>query len=309
MEVLVVDDSKAIRKLVAEIVDALGHQVSYAENGVEALAFVQSHDIDLILMDVEMPGMNGFETTQKIRELKQDDWFPIVFITSKVDDESTTQGISAGADAYLTKPISPLRLQLQIIAMERIYATREKLKKAQQELLSVNKQLTKMAMFDELTGLANRRNFNETMAKEYRLANREKNPLSLILGDIDFFKSYNDNYGHQQGDKCLAIVAEAIRASLARPSDLACRYGGEEFVIILPNTGLQGATLIAEKIRQAVWDTEIQSCIDENPSRITLSLGLATYTGQYKSMEKITKAADEALYRAKEQGRNCVEIA
>ena len=124
-------------------------------------------------------------------------------------------------------------------------------------------------MFDELTGLANRRNFNKTMAKEYRLAKREKNPLSLILGDIDFFKSYNDNYGHQQGDKCLAIVAEAIRASLARPSDLACRYGGEEFVIILPNTGLQGATLIAEKIRQAVWDTEIQCCVNEKPSRLT----------------------------------------
>lgn len=307
MLVHIVDDSKSIRDFIAGCVGALGHQVSFSENGEQALEHVQSQAVDLLMMDVEMPGMGGFETTKKIREIKQDDWFPIVFITSKSDDDSYTQGILAGGDAYLSKPIEPLRLQLQFTAMERIYMMRQKLKQAEDQVKETNKKLLKMAMFDELTGLANRRNFDDTLEREYKLAKRKKNPLSVIICDIDFFKIYNDSYGHQKGDECLAIVAKAIGSVPSRPTDLACRYGGEEFTLVLPNTDLTGGSQVAERLRLAVWNTNIPHEGSKIETRVTLSVGLSTYNGQFKSEDAITKAADEALYRAKEKGRNRVE--
>ncbi len=162
---------------------------------------------------------------------------------------------------------------------------------------------------DELTGLANRRNFDQHLEKEYRLAKREKKPLSVVICDVDFFKIYNDTYGHIEGDKCLTKIAGAIASIPNRPTDLACRYGGEEFTVILPNTDLQGGLFIAEKIRQAVAEQKIPHSGSDIAPNVTLSLGLATYTGQYKSAEEITIAADAALYRAKDKGRNRVESA
>jgi diguanylate cyclase (GGDEF)-like protein len=253
--------------------------------------------------------MDGFETTKKIRQLKQDDWFPIVFITSKNDDDSFTKGILAGGDAYLSKPLAPLRLQLQFTAMERIYMMRKKLKQAEAENKIVNEKLLQMAMFDELTGLANRRNFDTTLAREFKLAKRQKNPLSVIICDIDFFKLYNDEYGHQQGDACLAQIARAIGSVLERPTDLACRYGGEEFTLILPHSDIQGGLRVAEKLRQSVWNENVSHCASKIEPRVTLSVGLATYNGQFKTADEITKAADDALYRAKKNGRNRFESA
>jgi len=309
MKVLIVDDSKAIRLLVAECITSLGHTVVHLETGADAVDYVQDNTVDLIMMDVEMPGINGFEATQKIRDIKQDDWFPIIFLTTKIDDESYEQGILAGGDAYLAKPINPLRLQLQITAMERIYKTRRKLQIAQQELLEANKNLLHLSMFDQLTKLANRRHFDETLDKQFKLAKREKKPLSVIICDIDFFKVYNDNYGHQKGDECLATVAKALQESVSRSTDLACRYGGEEFTFVLPDTNLSGAKVFAEKVRSAVAALAINHAGSTVEPFVTLSLGVATYNGQFKSGDEITKAADGALYRAKEQGRNRVEIA
>lgn len=309
MKVLIVDDSKAIRKFISECIVALGHEPYYAENGVEAVGFVKFNAVDLIMMDVEMPDLNGFETTKKIRKLLKEDWVPIIFITEKIDEDAYTEGILAGADAYVTKPIKPLHLQLQIMAMQRIYDTREKLKVAQLRLQEANEKLLKISMIDELTGLANRRSFNQHLEKQFRLAKREKNPLSVIICDVDFFKIYNDNYGHAQGDDCLRRIAKAIATVPARPTDLACRYGGEEFTLILPNTDLQGGLIVAEKTRQAVLSENILHEGSKIASQVTLSLGLATYTGQFKTGEDITKDADTALYRAKAKGRNRVEAA
>ncbi len=309
MKVLIVDDSKAIRMLVSECIVSLGHEVIHMESGANAVDYVQDNAVDLIMMDVEMPGINGFEATQKIRDIKQEDWFPIIFLTTKVDDDSYAQGILAGGDAYLEKPINPVRLQLQITAMERIYKMREKLKQAQEELLKANKNLLYLSMFDQLTGLANRRHFDETLDKQFRLAKRDKKPLSIIICDIDFFKVYNDTYGHQKGDQCLATVAKALQDSVSRPTDLACRYGGEEFTFVLPDTNLSGAKVFAEKVRKAVAALAIEHTGSTIASFVTLSLGVATYHGQFKNDDDITKAADNALYRAKENGRNRVESA
>ncbi len=309
MKVLIVDDNESIRQYISECIAALGHQPFFAENGREAVKFVKRNEVDLIMMDVEMPDMNGYEATKKIRRLLDEEWIPIIFITSKIDEDSYTEGILAGADAYIPKPIKQLHLQLQIMAMQRIYDTRQKLKLAQQQLEEANRKLLKISLVDELTGLANRRNFDQHLEKEYRLAKREKKPLPVIICDVDFFKIYNDTYGHIEGDKCLTKIAAAIASIPKRPTDLACRYGGEEFTVILPNTDFQGGLLVAEKIRQAVFDQQIPHSGSNIASIVTLSSGLATYTGQFKSAEEIMLAADGALYRAKDKGRNRVESA
>lgn len=308
MRILVVDDSKVIRQIVAECVKSMGHETVFAENGVDCLAYVEQNTVDLILMDVEMPEMNGLDATKAIRELQKNDWFPIIFLTTKIDDESFADGILAGGDAYLPKPLNPLRLQLTIVAMERIYLMRQKLYQAQKSLQSANKELKYLSMFDQLTGLANRRNFDRTLDEQYALAKRNKSPISLIMCDIDYFKIYNDNYGHQQGDTCLTTVAKVIGASVSRPTDLACRYGGEEFTVILPDTRAQGATEVAEKIRMAVAAKNIPHIGSKVAKHVSLSLGVATYKGQYKSVDEFTKAADDALYQAKENGRNRIEV-
>lgn len=309
MRILVVDDSKTIRHLVAECLKTMGHDVVYSENGEQCLQYVIDNDVDLILMDVEMPGLSGVEVTKAIREFKKADWFPIIFLTSRSDDESFSNGILAGGDAYLAKPLNPLRLQLTVIAMERIYMMRQKLQKTQQELQSANKQLERLSLYDQLTGLANRRHFDATLDRQFALARRNKSPLSLIICDIDYFKIYNDSYGHQQGDDCLARVAKLIGAQALRPTDLACRYGGEEFAVILPDTTQQGGRVVAENIRQNVFDSHILHAGSKVAACVTLSMGVATYTGQFKLAPEVTKSADEALYSAKEHGRNRVEVA
>ncbi len=308
MKVLIVDDSKSIREFISSCVVTMGHQPFYAENGNECVEFIENNNVDLVLMDIEMPGMDGLEATKAIRELRKDDWFPIVFLSAKVDDETFTNGILSGGDAYMSKPIEPLRLQLTIVAMERIYDMRQKLYNTQKKLLELNKDLERLSYFDELTGLANRRSFDQTLDKQFRLSRRSKLPLSLVICDIDFFKLYNDSYGHQMGDDCLAIVAQAIGAAMTRPMDTACRYGGEEFTVILPETDITGAGQMAERMRMAVLDKKIPHSGSKVNDCVSLSLGVACHTGQFQTVDDLLKAADDALYSAKENGRNRVEF-
>lgn len=308
MKILVVDDSRAIRQVVAECIKTLGHQVAYAENGEQCLQYIAEHDVDLILMDVEMPNLNGIEATKAVRELKKADWFPIIFLTTRSDDDAFVNGILAGGDAYLAKPLNPVRLQFTVIAMERIYMMRQRLNKAQRELQRVNQELERLSFFDQLTGVANRRNFDITLEKQFLLSRRNRSPLSLIICDIDYFKRYNDSYGHQQGDDCLKKVAASMQAQISRPTDLVCRYGGEEFAVILPDTHDDGGQLLAERMRQAVAAENLPHT-QSTAGVVTISLGIATYHGQYPKAEQLIKAADDALYKAKELGRNRVERA
>ncbi|MGR9114565.1 MAG: GGDEF domain-containing response regulator [Gammaproteobacteria bacterium] len=309
MKILVIDDSQSMRLLISKWVSSLGHQVFHAETGQQGVDYVKQNDVDLIMMDIEMPDLNGFETTRAIRELNADDWFPIIFLTSKTDDESYAKGVKAGGDAYLVKPINPLRLQMQILAMERIYKMRLKLQSVQNELLLANQALTHTSLHDQLTGLANRRHFDINLPREFEQAKREKEPLSLIMCDIDYFKAYNDYYGHVAGDGCLKKVAETIASLSHRATDLLCRYGGEEFAVILPRTDLHGGLKVAEKIREAVVAEQIPHRGSKAGEWVSLSLGLATYKGQFKSITDLMEAADNALYRSKKNGRNCVQTA
>lgn len=308
MQILVVDDSLVIRLLVSEIITNMGHIAVLAENGRQALEYVQGHDVDLILMDVEMPKMNGFEATMAIRVFQGENWIPIIFLTGNADDNSYVECINAGGDAFLAKPINPVRLKLQIAAMERIYLMRKKLQAAQMELLQLNESLKYLSFFDQLTGLANRRNFDETLAREFKLASRQKQPLSLFMCDVDYFKLFNDSNGHIEGDHCLVEVAKAIGVIMSRPGDLACRYGGEEFTLILPCTNLQGARCLAEKLCHAVHDLRISHRASKVSEFVSLSIGVSIYNGQFKSVDELIKAADDALYQAKQKGRNRFEI-
>ncbi|WP_020482159.1 GGDEF domain-containing response regulator [Methylomonas sp. MK1] len=307
MKILVVDDSKVIRQLVAECLKEMGHAVSYAENGSEALQYVADHDVDLILMDVEMPLLTGIEATKAIRELKKADWFPIIFFTMHDDDQSFVNGILAGGDAYLPKPLNPTRLRLTVIAMERIYVMRQKLQTTQRELQAANLELERLSLRDQLTGLGNRRHFDSNLSMQFALSRRNKAPLSLIICDIDYFKKYNDTLGHPQGDGCLIAVAKVLTEQLERSSDLICRYGGEEFVAILPDTSLQHARVLAENIRRQVFEKNFVYGETETQC-ISLSLGVATYVGQYRTALEMLEAADAALYKAKQSGRNRVEV-
>ncbi|WP_026604373.1 GGDEF domain-containing response regulator [Methylomonas sp. 11b] len=307
MKILVVDDSKVIRQLVVECLKEMGHAVSYAENGSEALQYVADHDVDLILMDVEMPLLTGVEATKAIRELKKADWFPIIFFTMHDDDQSFVNGILAGGDAYLPKPLNPTRLRLTVIAMERIYVMRQKLQTTQRELQAANLELERLSLRDQLTGLGNRRHFDSNLSMQFALSRRNKAPLSLIICDIDYFKKYNDTLGHPQGDGCLIAVAKVLTEQLERSSDLICRYGGEEFVAILPDTSLQHARVLAENIRRQVFEKNFVYGETETQC-ISLSLGVATYVGQYRTALEMLEAADAALYKAKQSGRNRVEV-
>jgi len=311
MKILVVDDSKFIRMVVTECIVSMGHEIINVENGDEAIDYISENDVDLVLMDVEMPGRNGFDITLAIRTMKVDDWFPIIFLTTKVDDDSFARGILAGGDAYLPKPINPLRLQLTVTAMERIYMMRQKLQSAQKDLLQANKELERLALYDQLTGLANRRNFDETLERQFKLSARNKSALSLIICDIDFFKIYNDTYGHLAGDECIQQISQAIKKAIYRPTDLACRYGGEEFALILPETPLEGARHIAELIRQQVIELGVVHESSPASGSVTLSLGVATayLEAGVESPEELINAADIALYLAKESGRNQVKTA
>jgi len=309
MKILVADDSRLIRQVVTECLKDFQHDLVYAENGFECLQYVTNHSVDLILMDVEMPNLNGIDATKAIRELKDGDWFPIIFLTTKDDDTAYADGILAGGDAYLLKPINPLRLQHTIVAMERIYLMRQKLKSAQQEMHKLNQELQHLSLHDQLTGLANRRHFDNTLVQQFAWAKRNKSPLSLIICDVDFFKLYNDSYGHQQGDDCLGKVGKVLQDHARRPTDLACRYGGEEFSMILPETNLQGAKWIAEHIRQVIFEQAIPHKSSRVADRVSMSLGVALYNGQYREAAELISAADGALYKAKELGRNRVEVA
>jgi diguanylate cyclase (GGDEF)-like protein len=307
MKILVVDTDKISRMVVEECISVLGHETVHAENGKNGLAYAKDNNIDLIFMDEEMSDINAPIATKEIRTIKKDDWIPIIYLSNRSESEFYSQGMLAGADAYLQKPLNPSFLQLQISAMERISVMRKKLL-AQESLVKANQYLIKIAMIDQITGLGNRRNFEKMMLREVNLAKREKESMALLMCDIDLFKLYNDTYGHQEGDNCLKQIADAISETVTRPGDLACRYGGDEFAVILPRTDLAGSLRMAERIRQSVYNKDLIIAPSKD-LRVTLSIGLAHYNGQYRNLEELIKAADQALYKAKKKGRNRIEKA
>ncbi len=297
MNILVVDDSRSIRQIISAYINDLGFTAVEAIDGEDGLAKFQKQNINLVLMDIEMPGISGYEVTRRLRKSLADKWLPIIFLSSNKSDDHFVEGINAGGDAYLFKPVNGPVLQSMVSAMARIAAMQEKLE-------DVNRRLEEIAYLDPLTGLHNRRSMLHSLDREWGRAKRNGKPLSVVIIDADHFKAYNDYYGHVAGDKCLLEVAEAIKVNTLRPGDMGFRYGGEEFFVLLPETDLPGAVHVAERIRQALEERNIPH-EKSSHGRMTISLGVATKTDQ-KSSEEFIKSADSLLYKAKENNRNCV---
>ncbi len=302
MKVLLVEDSATLRHAHIKYIEQAGHTPVAVSSGEEALQLIDNTPIDMVIMDVDMPGLNGFETTRLMREWLADHWVPIIFVTGRNDDESLREGIEAGGDDYLIKPVSPVILNAKIAAMQRIMEMRD-------ELHTLNLELENISQKDALTKLYNRRAFNDFGEKQWMQCHREQVPVSVLMIDIDHFKHFNDIYGHPVGDECLVQVSDAMRQCVHRPNDILARYGGEEFVVLLPGTDRQGAKRVANAIREAIEALDIENSGSTTSRRVTASIGCATTRHtKDKTVADLVQCGDRALYRAKRQGRNRVVV-
>lgn len=307
MKVLVADDTKSMRMLISMTVQQAGHEVIEAVNGIEAISACKENSIDLIVMDAEMPELDGFEATKAIREYMDDDWIPLIFLSVHSEDDYIQKALDNGADVYLRKPINSVELQGQIKALSRIADMRHKLFDLNQELQTVNRVLESQAKVDGLTQIPNRRTFDERVKIELARCYRNKLPLTLMICDVDCFKQYNDTYGHLAGDTCLKKVAKTLESKFSRATDLVARYGGEEFVILLPDSEEEISFKMANDMLDMVRGLRIPHKTSRAKEYITISVGLVTLRGE----ENVTPAeaierADGALYKAKETGRDQV---
>ena len=307
MKVLLVDDSATILAATRHMLEKMGHAVATAENGEVALSVFEKDRPDLVLMDVGMPVMDGYEAAQHLRKRYAEDWVPIIFLSGADHEQDLERGIRAGGDDYLIKPVSYVVLHAKIHAMQRIDEMRRKLLKMSAELTAANRALERVSRQDSLTELANRRCLDAYLADELARARRSKKELALALCDLDYFKPYNDHYGHQAGDECLRQVAQVLRSVCRRPADLAARYGGEEFALVLPETNLPGATQVAERMRAAVARLTIRHEHSGAAPHLTMSVGVASLVpGKDIRVERLVAIADQAMYQAKKLGRNRV---
>ena len=290
-KILIVDDEKINLDVMVGLLKP-NYRIVAAKKGEMALKRLEKPPLsDLILLDIMMPGMDGYEVCRKIKQNPETRDIPVIFITAKIEEQDEAQGFQAGAVDYITKPFSPL------IVMARV--------KTHIELKRRGDMLERLAGLDGLTGIPNRRQFDQFLDAEWKRSLRYEHNLSIILVDIDFFKLYNDCYGHTEGDVCLKKVAGSIFKAVPRPEDLAARYGGEEFACILPETGNKGALAVANRILENVRALKIPHAQSKAVRHVTVSVGLATAVPPLKNRKlELVKLADKALYQAKLKGRN-----
>ena len=288
-KLLVVDD-QPINIQVMHQVFAKDHQVFMATNGAQALSICHANPPDLILLDVVMPGMDGFEVCS---QLKADDStcnIPIIFVTAHTDAAQETHGLSMGAADFIAKPVNPAVVRARV--------------KTQLTLKFQSDLLRKLAFLDGLTGVFNRRYFDQQLLVEWARSSRSCAPLSVIMIDVDHFKAFNDRYGHQAGDDCLRQIAGALKSYLKRPADLVARYGGEEFACILPDTAFEDALVLAGEMERKVRGEHIPHEASSLGGVVTISLGLATRTVDSNGdAQALLGLADAQLYSAKKSGR------
>ncbi|MCR9731999.1 GGDEF domain-containing response regulator [Vibrio parahaemolyticus] len=300
MRILLVDDVQLDRMQLAIRLKQLGHIVKAIGSGIEALNTYESFDPELVLLDISMPEMNGFEVSLHVRETFPD-WIPIIFLSSHEEPEMIAKAIDAGGDDYLIKPVDKLVLNSKLIAMQRIAHMRRELKQA----TAVNQLLTQQANEDGLTKLFNRRYIDQKLDSMVAWHGRHHMPMAMILLDVDFFKPFNDNYGHIEGDRCLQAIANQLKATFCRSGEYVGRYGGEEFVVLLSSTDAQTAEREAERIQEAMYFLDYQHEFSSVANRVTVSQGVFVFqpTGK-ENQADLYATADRALYTSKSLGRN-----
>lgn len=313
MKALVIEDTVTSATLICHLLERMGLRSVHARDGESGIEAFKLERPDLVLLDIIMPGMDGFDVARRIRQLERDgEWTPIIFLSARASEADLERGIDVGGDDYLVKPVSEVVLKAKVRAMQRIAQMRYSLLLLTRKLNEANRELSRLSSVDGLTGIPNRRVFDDTLVREWRRAERRNAPLSLLLLDIDHFKEYNDCYGHQAGDDCLRAVAGSLDRALRRSSDLAARYGGEEFVIVLPETDAEGARNVAENVLEIVRGLGIEHARSQTASRVTISIGVAMAIparDDDSGWKKLLGSADAALYQAKDNGRNRIEVA
>ncbi len=303
--VLVVEDNATNLLVAVNYLKTCGFNVLVAKRGEEGLQIVAQTPPDLILLDVLMPGMDGFEVCRRLKQRVESRDIPVIFMTALTETEDKVEGFKAGGVDYITKPIKPEELFARVDVHLKLRALSQALAERTAALETANRQLYRLATLDGLTQVANRRCFDERLAREWKRLARERSPLSLLLIDIDHFKLYNDHYGHLGGDECLYRVAQALERGVSRPADLVARYGGEEFAVLLPNTDRAGAAHLGRQLKDEVDRLQLPHAQSPVKNCVTLSLGVATVLPQQDDpLTVLIERADRTLYRAKQLGRD-----
>lgn len=303
---MLVDDDRLQRMLACAALESFGHRVLECENAEEAVAQFTARRPDLVLLDVGLPGHDGYWAAQQMRAAEPGGWTPILFLSNQPGDDEVWRGIEAGGDDCLVKPVTTRLLGAKLRALQRLLAMRGRLEERSEELRQANAQLAALATHDPLTGLANRRALDAHLHHEIAACRREGQALSVALVDVDYFKRYNDRLGHLAGDECLKSVAQLLDSGCLRPRDIAGRYGGEEFALILPLTPLAGAMTYARGLLRTLAQQALPHPDSPLGPLLTISGGITTCVpDDHTTAEGLLLRADQALYEAKNRGRSC----
>jgi len=289
--ILIVSDDTLIVQTLANILSNQ-YAVYFSKNGSDALKAAKEHGPDIILLDIVMHGMGGFDVIVALKSVGETADIPVVFVTEVGSVEDEEKGFSLGVADYIQKPFTPPMVKLRV--------------KNQIKLINQTRLIQHLSTTDALTSTANKRQFDAWLNQEWRRAIRYKTPLSFLMLDIDHFKVYNENFGYPQGDIALKSIANIIKNELKRPGDLVARWGGEEFVILLPETNIQGACKVAEDIRASI-EKNVIMFQGKTPTRVMVSIGISSIIPeQHSFIESFVSEAEKALHRSKESGRNRV---
>ncbi|PKO30565.1 MAG: diguanylate cyclase response regulator [Betaproteobacteria bacterium HGW-Betaproteobacteria-9] len=324
MNILIVDDSAVSRTFLTDMLHEAGYDnIIQAESMEEVFAMFSRMEkptctlVDLVLLDIHLPGKNGIEGCRELKQIEQFQDVPVIIISGLGQLDNLELAFAAGAIDYLTKPPNRLELKVRIGSALKLKGEIDRRKARERELLEmtarleeVNRELRYRSTRDGLTGVANRYAGDDFLSREWLRAIREQKEFSVIMIDIDFFKLYNDSHGHLKGDECLKKVAAALQRGIHRPADLLVRYGGEEFMALLPDTDPEGALSVAMTMKEMVERTELQHGSSMASPHVSVSIGIATARpGEGMPVEMLIAAADQALYRAKQEGRNRICMA
>ena len=289
--VLVVDDQESNIVVLTKILSP-EYNVYATTDGCYAIKLAEKYLPDVILLDIVMFEMDGYAVITALKNSDITKNIPVIFITALSGSDDEEKGLALGAVDYISKPFSPAIIKLRL--------------KNQIKMLEQLRTIERLSMFDQLTELPNRRSFENRLSAEWGRSLREQTQISLLMIDVDNFKNYNDTYGHQQGDVALQAFSKVLAQSLSRPGDFTARWGGEEFIMLLPNTSSVGALHVAEHVRECAEDMEIPTS-NGSMTKLTISVGVNTHMQNYSgTIDNFLIGADIALYEAKNSGRNRV---